>query len=196
MSLQLTREEINKINSTRLNQAIYFATERHAGQYRKDTATPFIVHPMEVLVILSSMDVDTDVLIAGVLHDTVEDTDTTIGEIRALFGDEIAALVGEHTEDKSKTWQERKETEYRDTFAGSVPLKKLVLADKLANIRSVHRDYQIVGENLWSRFNAGAEKQKWYYGKMLEALEELQQHDDAKDYYGEMLRLYKEVFEK
>lgn len=184
----------NKVDNARLNQAIYFATERHAGQFRKGTTTPFIVHPMETMTILASMKADTDLLIAGILHDTVEDTNTTIDEIRILFGTEVAKLVGEHSEDKSKTWEERKEKEYNDTCSAPIRLKKLVLADKLANLRSIYRDYKDVGNELWDRFSAGAGKQAWYYGKMVDALYELQHYADTEYFYWEMLGLYKGVF--
>lgn len=187
-------ENAGKVNNARLNQAIYFATERHAGQFRKGTTTPFIVHPMETMTILASMKADTDLLIAGVLHDTVEDTDTTIDEIKMLFSTEVAKLVGGHSEDKSKSWEERKEKEYQDTCSAPLRLKKLVLADKLANLRSIYRDYKDVGNDLWNRFHAGAEKQAWYYGKMIDALYELQQYAETKDFYWEMLGLYKDVF--
>ena len=63
----------------RLNMAIEFATKKHSGQLRKATAIPYILHPLEVLQILYSMRADTNLMIAGVLHDTVEDTDTTLG---------------------------------------------------------------------------------------------------------------------
>lgn len=184
----------NKISGAKLNQAIYFATERHAGQFRKATDTPFIVHPMEVMTILAGMKSDTDLLIAGILHDTVEDTETTLEEIEALFGAEVSGLVAEHSEDKNLSWEERKEIEYRDTCDASLRLKKLVLADKLANLRSIYRDYRDVGDELWNRFNAGAEKQAWYYGKMTDALSNLQNTEDAQEFYWEMVELYKNVF--
>lgn len=94
----------------RLNEAIKFAVDRHAGQFRKATVHPYISHPLEAMVILQSMDADINLQIAGVLHDTIEDTDTTEDDIRALFGDDVADLVTSHSEDKSKTWDERKST--------------------------------------------------------------------------------------
>ena len=91
-----------------LEKAIHFATSKHAGQLRKGTKVPYIVHPLETMNILRSMNADTNLLIAGLLHDTVEDTDTSIEEIKEVFGTDVAALVGGHSEDKSKTWVERK----------------------------------------------------------------------------------------
>ena len=73
-------------------------------------------------------------------------------------------------------------------------MKKLVLADKLANMRSILKDYREIGDKLWERFNAGKEKQEWYYGRMVEALESMQDEKDAKIYYEELKSLYKDVF--
>ena len=106
----------------------------------------------------------------------------------------MAKLVEAHSEDKSKSWEERKETEYNDTCFAPLRVKKLVLADKLANLRSIYRDYKEIGNDLWSCFHAGAEKQAWYYGKMIDALHELQDHADTECFYWEMLGLYKDVF--
>lgn len=183
-----------KIENAKLNQAIYFATERHSGQVRKGTEIPFITHPMETMTILVSMNANTNLLIAGLLHDTVEDTDTTLEEIETLFGSDVAKLVGGHTEDKSRSWEERKETEMRDTFDAPLRLKMLVLADKLANLRSIYRDYMSIGEDLWKRFNAGAEKQAWYYGQMTDVLSDLQVYRETKAAYWEMVGVYKDIF--
>lgn len=203
--MSVTREEVaamyedslrksEETDTDRINRAILLATERHNNQTRKGTDIPYIMHPMEVMTILSAMNADTDVLIAGMLHDTVEDTDTTIEEIADLFGESVAYLVRGHSEDKSKTWEERKSKDIEDTAAASYRMKQLVLADKLANIRSIYRDYQKIGDNLWKRFNAGVEKQSWYYGKMTDALKELQYYQETRQFYWEMVDLYKEVF--
>ena len=190
----MPKYERDKRNRERLSLAIKFATEQHSTQYRKGTTLPYIVHPMEVLSILSAMKVDNDLMMAGVLHDTVEDTDATPAMIRDLFGVDVARLVGEHSEDKSKTWKERKEAAYHHTCTASSRVKKLVLADKLSNMRSIHRDYLEHGDVLWERFNAGRDQQAWYYGKMIDALSMLQHDENAKVFYWELVALYKDVF--
>ena len=142
-----------------LNRAIIFATERHAGQARKGTDTPYIVHPLETMLILSNMQADLNVQIAGLLHDTVEDTNTALEEIATLFGDDVASLVGHHSEDKSKSWAERKTTAIMALKQADERIKMLVLADKLSNMRSIARDYAALGDGVWERFNAPKEKQ-------------------------------------
>ena len=91
-----------------MEKAIHFSTKKQAGHLRKGTSLPYIVHRIETMNILRSMNADTNLLIDGLLHDTVEDTDTSIEEIKEVFGTDVAALVGGHSEDKSKTWVERK----------------------------------------------------------------------------------------
>lgn len=153
--------------SIKLHEAIMFAVKAHKGQTRKGNDIPYIYHPMEVLQILTEMGCDEDVKIAGVLHDTVEDTDTTIDDIKAIFGESVAALVGGHTEDKSKSWDERKIDDINATRAGSIGLKSIVFADKYSNLLSLYDEYKVIGDKVYEKFNAGKEKQAWYYEEML-----------------------------
>ena len=177
-----------------LNQAIIFATERHAGQTRKGTDIPYITHPLEVLLILSNMGADMNVQIAGVLHDVIEDTGTTVAEISQLFGDDVASLVAHHSEDKSKSWAERKTTAIAALKQADERIKMLVLADKLSNLRSIARDYSAIGDQVWARFNAPKEKQSWYYNGILDALSDMQQYTETAAAYQELTEHYKDVF--
>lgn len=177
-----------------LNKAIVFATEKHAGQIRKGSTKPYITHPLETMVILNYMQADTNLLLAGVLHDTIEDTDATYEEIKREFGEDVAELVGKHSEDKSKSWEERKQNTIDELKEAPVRIKMLVLADKVANLRSMWVDYQTVGEKLWERFNATKNKQAWYYGGIQDALGELQSVPEASEIYWEMVRRYKDLF--
>ncbi len=149
-----------------------FATDKHKKQTRKGNDIPYIYHPMEVLQILTEMGCDEDVKIAGVLHDTVEDTDATIDDIKTAFGDNVASLVGGHTEDKSKTWVERKTEDLNSLKMGNIGLKALVFADKLSNILSLYDDYMDLGDKVYDKFNANKDMQAWYYGELLKIFEE------------------------
>lgn len=175
-----------------LNKAIIYAVEKHAGQLRKGTQIPYIVHPMEVLALLNEMRADMTVIIAGILHDTVEDTSATIDDIIREFGEDVAELVGNHTEDKSKTWFQRKSQGLRELAEGSFDLKCLVLADKLSNVRNMYRDYMIEGDEYWDRFNAPFEKQAWYYNGAVKAMEELKDNENTAVRYNE----FKDIVEK
>ena len=177
-----------------LEQAVCFAAQCHAGQLRKGTDIPYIVHPLEVMTILMRMRTDTDLLIAGLLHDTLEDTAATAAEIAERFGQKVADLVSAHSEDKSKTWQQRKEAAIAETKTADRRLQMLILADKLSNLRSMANDYAALGEELWKRFNAPAEKQSWYYSEIQDALYDLQYDSAVREAYWEMVARYKDVF--
>lgn len=179
-----------------LGKAISFAAEKHAGQVRKGTHIPYIVHPMEVLQILYSMRADTYVMIAGVLHDTVEDTDTSLEEIRELFGDYVAELVASNSEDKSKSWDERKQHTIDALPGAQLDVQMLILADKLSNLRSIAYDYKNIKDKLWERFNAPKEKQAWYYGGIQDGLYDIQFAEECESAYWEFVGLYKDVFVK
>lgn len=176
-----------------IHQAITFATVSHMGQTRKGTRIPYIVHPYEVGQILTAAGADTEVICAGLLHDTVEDTAATLEDIRILFGDRVAVLVAGASEDKSKTWRERKQHTI-DYLAKEATLDELLLAcaDKLSNMRAIVLDYAEHGDHLWERFNEGRNQQSWYYGGLTDVLEPLHHYD----MYWELVNLYQEVFVK
>ena len=164
-----------------MDRAIIFATRAHSGTYRKGTNIPYIVHPIEAAAIVATITDDPDMIAAAVLHDVVEDTDATVDEIRLFFNDRIADLVEAESEDKRKdrpaqeTWMVRKmETlEFLKNEADR-DAKILALADKLSNIRAIHRDQKTVGDRLWERFNEKDKaKHGWMYRQVAIALVEL-----------------------
>ena len=91
-----------------IEKAVKFAIKAHEGQFRKGSKIPYITHPLEVCTIVSLITDNEEVRVASLLHDTVEDTSVTITDIEKNFGKKVAALVGSESEDKSKTWIERK----------------------------------------------------------------------------------------
>lgn len=174
-------------------KAVIYATNAHNGQTRKGTNLPFIIHPMEVAAIVAAMTLDQDMLCAAVLHDVVEDCDEiSIEDIRREFGNVVASYVYQESEDKSKTWVERKghTIDFLKNRA-SRNAKIIALGDKLANIRALYRDYNILGEKLWERFNMKDKKmQGWYYRGMIEGFADLSEFHE----YEEYCQLVNEVF--
>ena len=174
-----------------VSKAIVFATKAHEGQFRKATKIPYILHPMECAVIISGMTTDEEMIAASLLHDTVEDCDVTIEDIRREFGSRVAQFVARESEDKSKSWQERKQTTIDQLSSHTKEECMLVLADKLSNIRSIARDYKELGETLWDRFH---EKRKerigWYYKSIAEKLTCLSEYEQ----YAEYCRLVEQIF--
>ena len=142
-----------------LDRAIAFAVMKHSGQFRKGTGLPYITHAVEAMEIVSRMTEDEEIRAAAVLHDTLEDTETTKEELVRLFGWRVAKLVESESEDKredrpaEETWWIRKKETIWHLAHASTEIRMLALGDKLSNIRAMHRDYQMLGEKLWSRFN-------------------------------------------
>lgn len=125
--------------SKHLSKAIVFAAQSHAGQYRKDGKTPYINHPLEVMnLVVTHVDrPQTDVLIAAVLHDVVEDTNVTSAEIKHMFGGHVARLVEELTDDKTLSKEERKRIQLQDVHTLSPEGKLLRLCDKICNVYDI-----------------------------------------------------------
>lgn len=154
----------------KIDTAIEFAARAHSGQCRKGTRIPYIVHPLGVARILIQCGCPDPVVIAGILHDTVEDTPVTIEEIRQGFGRDIAALVDAATEpDKNDTWENRKTHTIGTVKTLSDEATLLVLADKLDNIRAIREDLEANGEAVWNRFKRPRELQQWYYESLAAA---------------------------
>jgi (p)ppGpp synthase/HD superfamily hydrolase len=142
-----------------LRKALKFAATKHAGQLRKGTNIPYLVHPVEVAMILSSFKCQTDVAVAGYLHDTLEDTDTTYDEIAANFGTRVASIVAEVTA-KDKTVALAKATTY-SPYAVMVKT-----ADLICNISDIADDYAVHGDAVFDRFKNGKDALK-HYDKMI-----------------------------
>lgn len=123
-----------------LLKAMRFSAEKHRDQRRKDThASPYINHPIQVAETLSTLGEVRDVhlLLAALLHDTIEDTDTTPEEIEAVFGAEVLALVLEVTDDKRLPKQDRKRLQIENTPHKTLQARLLKLADKICNVYDI-----------------------------------------------------------
>jgi (p)ppGpp synthase/HD superfamily hydrolase len=155
---------------TKIHDAIIFAARKHSGQMRKGTDIPYISHPMEVMDILREDGCPEHVIIAGILHDTLEDTGTTPEEIKEKFGDNVLRIVQAESEDKSRTWKERKQATIDHLGGLGLAEKQVCCADKLSNLRSMYADRQEKGEELWDRFNAPKADIRWYYEGIRNAL--------------------------
>ena len=174
-----------------LNEAVEFATKAHEGQFRKGTKRPYIVHPIEVADIVTTMTRDPEVICAAVLHDTIEDcAGVTKETLEDRFGERVAMLVDCESEDKSKSWEERKSTTIRRLRTAPREVQMIGLADKLSNMR----DYPVFGENLWMRFRMQSKAAMgWYYKSIRDVLKSSFQGTAA---YEEYCALVEEHFGK
>lgn len=172
-------------------EAAAFAERAHRGVFRKGSRIPYIVHPMETAVIVSGFTNDEEMIAAALLHDVVEDAGVTGEELKAQFGQRVMELVLAESEDKSKSWKERKAYTLAHLRTSCRDEKVLALGDKLSNMRSTARDYLLLGDGVWTRFNEKDKTQHaWYYWGVADSLEELKEHF----YYAEYHQLCKQVF--
>ena len=154
-----------------VSEAIAFAVKAHDGMRRKNSEVPYILHPMEAAVIVGTMSDDQNLLAAAALHDVVEDAGVTIEEIEEKFGHRVRELVESETEDKradlppTETWRIRKEESLADLKnTDDIAVLMVWLGDKLANMRSIYREFKVVGEAMWQKFNQkDPSQQAWYY---------------------------------
>lgn len=163
--------------SVRFDEALAFAACAHRAQVRKGTphpGVPYIVHPMHVATILRDHGFDEDLCIAGLLHDTVEDTDASADAIAAQFGANVAALVAAVTEQKTTTagqkrpWRDRKLEQLDHLRRGGPRVAALKCADALHNAAATTMDVERNGASVWARFNAGPADTVWYYSQIVE----------------------------
>ena len=168
------------LDTTLLDRAIIFAVRAHAGTERRGKGFPYIVHPMEAVEIVATMTSDQELLAAAVLHDTVEDTDVTIEQIRAEFGERVASFVAVESDephqsrDSVENWRARKQAAIDRIARASHDAKMVALGDKLSNMRAIARDYAVQGDALWNLFHAKDRKDhEWHYRGLADALNEL-----------------------
>ena len=175
-----------------IQKAAVFAAKAHEGMMRKGSRIPYIYHPMEVALIVAQMTDDPEVIAAAYLHDVLEDTSVTPEEIQGEFGARVLSLVQAESEDKSLTWKERKANTVAHLKRAPREVKLLTLGDKLSNMRSTARDYMVIGDEIWQRFNEKhRECHQWYLEGIMDGLQELRNLPP----FQELERLYHLVYE-
>lgn len=164
--------------TVKIEKAIRKASELHNGQARKaDAKVPYISHVFSVAVILSNYTDDEDVIIAGLLHDTVEDTDYTPEELEMDFGPRVKAIVLGVTEQKTKdgikiSWAERKEQYLEKLSRDSRESLLVCAADRLHNLTCLLEEREKQGNLIWAKFNAPPDQQLEFCRKVLEILKQ------------------------
>lgn len=155
----------------RFDEALTYAREHHAEDWRKGTNIPYVSHLLGVCSLVLDMEASEDEAIASLLHDVIEDGGGPDAEvvIRERFGADVARIVracSDTDEDPKPPWQERKQA-YIDAIAHKHPDElRVSLADKLHNARAILLDLRTDGDELWTRFSAGRDEQLWYYGAL------------------------------
>ena len=186
------------IDSTLLDKAIIFAVRAHHNTERRGKGFPYIVHPMEAVEIVATITPDQELLAAAALHDTIEDTDVTVEDIRREFGDRVAELVHAESDrftdgvSEEDSWHDRKQAAINRLAAASHEAKIVAMGDKLSNMRAIWRDYQTKVDDLWQIFHVKDKaSHEWHYRGLADALSELSDTFA----YQEFVRLIDDVFE-
>lgn len=189
-------------------KALKIAWDVHKKQLRKGSNIPYIVHPLEVAIILYENGADEDLLIAALLHDTIEDTkgdrEKLLSYLNENFNSRVIELILAASEpykvqskkvlseeDEINTWKERKQHTIEFIKNANYDVKMLICADKLSNIRSTFKDYERIGDKVWKKFNAGYEEQRWYYKNIVIVLSEL----ENLNMYQELCKLVEKTFD-
>ena len=190
------------LDTTLVDRAIKFAVDAHHNTERRGKGFPYIVHPLEALEIVATITSDPELLAAAVLHDTVEDTEVTVEQIREAFGDRVAELVHAESdqlngevftggENEAETWHARKQAAIDRLAAAPHDAKIVALGDKLSNMRAIWRDYKVQGDALWNIFHVKDKaSHEWHYRGLAASLSELSDTFA----YQEFVRLIDEVF--
>ncbi|MCP4612926.1 MAG: HD domain-containing protein [Planctomycetes bacterium] len=166
--------------TTRFNEALVYAAQLHADQFRNGTRIPYIAHLLAVASIALENGADEDQAIAALLHDAVEDQggEKTSQEIRERFGDNVAEIVEGCTDTDiipKPPWQKRKEDHMSHLKNAGRTVLLVSASDKLHNARAILTDYRQLGESLWSRFNGGKDGTLWYYRSLIETFKDSDQ---------------------
>lgn len=162
----------------RLDEAIKKAAWAHeqAGQHRKGTDIPYIIHPIGVMMIASNVTSDEDILIACLMHDVLEDVPSTVyseADMRRDFGDRVVSIVKDVTKDNTQTDWHKVSAAYLQhlEYKASDEATIVSASDKIHNAQSVLADHEIHGDDIWNRFTTKNSKdQLWWYDAVLQVI--------------------------
>ena len=163
-----------------LDRAIVFAVKAHHNTERRGKGFPYIVHPMEAVEIVATITPDQELLAAAALHDTIEDTDITVDDLRQEFGNRVAELVEAESDkfaegvSEEDSWHERKQAAIDRLRHAPHDAKIVAMGDKLSNMRAIARDYATKGDELWKIFHVTDKaSHEWHYRGLADSLSEL-----------------------
>lgn len=183
-------------HTPQIKRAIQFAAKKHHGQMRKETEPlPYITHLFSVALLVAedlprgkAGGAHDDVVTAALLHDTLEDTHTTRGEIVTAFNERVAALVEAVSEIKEKDgknveWKERKQAYLANLERADANAVLIAIADKVDNVESWNEGYEKEGEGFLKHWKRASEEYKWFYSEALRiAQSRLPEHSLTKRY--------------
>jgi len=155
------------------DNAIQLAMAAHRSQTRKGSNIPFLVHPISVGITLAMIGVTNNVIIGGILHDTIEDTRITYDDIKGAFGREIADLVMEVTTEKEtagEPWITRRLRTINSISTISQDAISIKAVDLYHNMASLVRDHALMGDKLFEHFSSTKNNEHWAFSQVYHAL--------------------------
>ena len=159
-----------------IEKAAKIGAVAHKEQVRKDDSSPYIVHPFLVALNLVKYDFPDAVVVAGLLHDVLEDTDVLEKTLLAEFGEEVLETIKALSEDKSLEWEDRKK-QYIETIRDAPESVKAVsVCDKIHNLGNFITALEKEGPLLWKKFSRGKEQQLWFMEELLKMFKETWKH--------------------
>jgi (p)ppGpp synthase/HD superfamily hydrolase len=165
-----------------IETATRIAVDAHKKQVRKGDGSPYIVHPFMCATMLLQHGFNENVISASLVHDVLEDTDMEEQALRKELGDEVVDIVVVVSEDKSLSWEERKEAYVEAVRHASFEAKAVSIVDKMHNVQSVLFSYEKQGQKIWNVFNRGKEKKLWFEELCLQMFQESFDHPLVREY--------------
>lgn len=159
-------------NTPRTRTALQFAARKHSGHLRLGTPpVPYLTHLVSVALRVSPYDADDVLVVGALLHDTLEDTDTSVDELAQTFSPNVAALVQELSEDKTLPWHERKSIYLEGLSHASIEALFIALADKIDNLEDRLSGAQRQGARFLEAWSHSPSEHHWFFGETLNIAE-------------------------
>lgn len=165
-----------------VERATSFAADKHKNQYRNDGKTLYISHLVGVCLVLKKYKFSDEIIAGAMLHDVLEDTDTSPEDVEDIFGKEILEMITSVTYDKKLLGLERKLKYIEDVRNGSVAAKAISIADKIHNMNNLLYDLEQDTEKTWSMFKTTKEQKLWFEEKVLEMIKKNWDHPIISEY--------------
>lgn len=180
--------------SERFTQALIYATNLHANQVRKGSGVPYVAHLLGVASLVLEYGADEDQAIAALLHDAIEDQGgaVTREEIRQRFGEQVTAIVDGCTDSEiipKLPWRQRKERCIAHISSADTSVLLVSVADKLYNAQSILKDYLLVGEDIWERFQGKKAGTLWYYRSLVTAFNQAEVNESIRFLVAELAQV-------
>ena len=196
----MSKKYLNMFTSPLIKKAIYFAAEKHDGQYRRGTRVPYFAHPTLVAMGVIEFSTNPETVAAAVLHDVLEDCDVTTKELTKLFGKRITKIVNEVSSpaihlQKHQTWINKKRAYIKKIKKASQDALIIIAVDKINNMQAYFGAMMSSKiKNVDKLFGGSLLEYLWYYEEILDILQSRLSNHPATATYKKIFRSYQILF--